>query len=163
MCSASGISSLVQWSERFAQAHIPSYLAQRVIATAVHYGGRALASALTSAVGQVAANVTERIVYDRKDINWYDGVGGAFGTGFVTGLLMAGAKDSWAAKGKPKAENLWSSIKENPGSLIGKGHVNATGANAGLEMADFSKYRAVTQAIQPNRWTKVPYGNVFQG
>ncbi|MCJ1284658.1 hypothetical protein MMC26_003993 [Xylographa opegraphella] len=163
MTGASGISSLVQWSERFAQTHIPSYLAQRVIATAVHYGGRALASSLSSAVAQITTNVAECVIYDRKDINWYDGVGSALGTGFVTGLLMAGATDYWAAKGKPKAEALWGTFKENPGSFVGKGHVNATGANAGLEMADFGKLRAVAQNAQPNRLMQIPYGNPFKG
>ncbi|KAK3990761.1 hypothetical protein QBC44DRAFT_288339 [Cladorrhinum sp. PSN332] len=163
MTSASGISSLVQWSERFARAHIPSYLAQRVIATSLHYGGRALASALTSTVAQITTNISERIIYDRKDINWYDGVGAAFGTGFVTGLLMAGASDYWAAKGKPRAEAIWGEVKKNPGSLIGKGHVNQTGANAGLEMGDFSKLRAAVQNTQPTQVMHIPYGNPFKG
>ncbi|KAK3315553.1 hypothetical protein B0H66DRAFT_536419 [Apodospora peruviana] len=106
--------------------------------------------------------MSERVIYGRKVINWYDGVGAAFGTGFVTGLLVAGASDYWAAKGQPRAEAVWGEVKNNPGSLIGKGHVNPTGANAELEMADFGKLRAAVQNTQQTHMMHIPYENPFQ-
>jgi hypothetical protein len=143
--------------------HIPSYLAQRVTATAVHYDERALASALSSAVAQITANVTERIIYDKKDINWYDGVSSPLGSGFMTGLLIAVASDYWTAKGQPKADVLWSTAKSNPGFFQMQRTPQCRRGQRWSRDGRFQQAAAVAQTSAPNHVMQIPYGNPFKG
>ncbi|KAG7293839.1 hypothetical protein NEMBOFW57_003897 [Staphylotrichum longicolle] len=165
MTSASGVSSIVQWSERFARAYVPSFLSQRIVATGLSYGGRALASALCSTAAGIAVNWTEQLIYDRKDVNWYDRLGVAFRDGFFSGLLMAGVTDYWAAvKAQPRTGGMLEEVMENPGFLLGRARaVNATGASAGSGMADFGKLSAAVQNTQPSQLMHIRRGNPFKG